>query len=436
MTRRIIIGIGIILILILGYFWFFGGTSQEKAIYAKVKKGKFVIAVASSGELYAKKSVKILGPEGLRRARIWQIKIEQIIPEGTVVKKGDFIASLDRSELSGKIKDKQAELDKALSQFTQSKLDTTLELRELRDKLVNLKYDMEEKRLELQQSKFEPPATIKKVEISLQKAQRAYDQALENYQLKKNKAIAKMQEAGAVLEQAQISVDFMQELMEKFTINAPEGGMMIYQRSWDGQKRREGSTIGAWDPVVATLPDMSVMLSRTYINEVDIRKVKKGQKVKIGLDAFPEKKFTGEVISVANVGEQKPNSDAKVFEVNIEIAEKDTLLLPAMTTSNEITADIIKSTLFIPLESLHTKASKSKKAKDITYVFKKTGTGLVKQEVGIGKTNDNEVEIFAGLKEDEEVLLSKPKNPDSYRLVKLSKSQKDKLDKKSKIAKK
>ena len=70
--------------------------------------------------------------------------------------------------------------------------------------------------------------------------------------------------------------------------------------------------MSTWDPVVATLPDHTTMVSKTYINEVDINTVKVDQKVEIGLDAFPEKKLTGTVIEVANVGEQKPNTDAHV----------------------------------------------------------------------------------------------------------------------------
>ena len=58
--------------------------------------------------------------------------------------------------------------------------------------------------------------------------------------------------------------------------------------------------------MVATLPNLSKMISKTYINEIDISKVKIGQRVEIGVDAFPEKKFTGEVTEVANIGE--PNA--------------------------------------------------------------------------------------------------------------------------------
>lgn len=414
--KRIFIIIGILAVSSLGvYFVWNTGVAPKADVFVKVKKGKFKIAVNNSGEVFAKNSVDILGPDGLRNVQIWQVKIENIIPEGTIVKEGDFVASLDRSELVDKLKNKQSELDKAISQFTQAKLDTTLELREARDNLVNLKFAMQEKKLELQQSKYEPPATIQRAQIEVEKADRAYSQAVENYQLKREKAVAKVQEAAATLAQAQNSVDMMQNLLDKFTVKAPKDGMLIYAREWNGQKKREGATVGAWEPVVATLPDMSVMVSRTYINEVDIRKIKVGQSVEIGLDAFPEKKLTGKVVEVANVGEQKPNSDAKVFEVNIQINERDTLILPSMTTSNLVVAEVLSDVLSVPLESIHSQGD------TLSYVFKKESSGIVRQEIFLGKTNENEAQVLEGLKESEIVMLSKPAGGEKLKLVKLNK---------------
>jgi multidrug efflux pump subunit AcrA (membrane-fusion protein) len=417
MKRRILIITLLVVLLSIGYYFFGRNATQSEDIYTTVKKGKFTISVNSSGELFAKNSVDILGPQGFNSVGVWEVKISTIIPEGTQVKEGDFVASLDGSELVAKLKDRQTELDKANLQYAQAQIDTTLELRQARDELVNLKYAQEEKKLILQQSKYEPPATIRQAEIEADKAERNFKQASENYKIKREKAIAKLQEAGANVEKAQRAVDFIQKLLEDFNIKAPKSGMLIYARDWNGQKKREGARIASWNPVVATLPDMSVMLSKTYINEVDIQKIKVGQMVNIGLDAFPEKKYSGKVITVANVGEQKPNSDSKVFEVDIEVSEKDTTLLPAMTTSNLIIAETLDNVLFVPLESVHNENG-------ITYVFKKSGIGLVKQEVKLGKTNDNEAVILAGLNENEAVMLSIPSNAANIELVRLE-GQKD-----------
>jgi HlyD family secretion protein len=114
--------------------------------------------------------------------------IQNIVDEGTVVKRGDWIATLDRSEFQNKFAAKQIELDKANSKFNQTQLDTTLQMRQSRDELINLKYGVEEKDIVLAQSKFEPPATIKQNEINYDKAKRAFDQATENYKIKNNQS--------------------------------------------------------------------------------------------------------------------------------------------------------------------------------------------------------------------------------------------------------
>ena len=69
--------------------------------------------------------------------------------------------------------------------------------------------------------------------------------------------------------------------------------------------------------MVATLPNLSAMNSKTFVNEIDISKVAVGQTAEIEIDAFAGKKFSGEVFEVANMGEQLKNSNAKVFEVII-----------------------------------------------------------------------------------------------------------------------
>ena len=393
------------LLLIAVLFFFFFRTSSSSAaseLTVKPQHGKFQIEIVTTGELEAKSSVDVLGPTGLRSIQIYQINIDDIVPEGSLVKKSEYIATLDNSQLIEKVKNKQNDLEQSVSEYTQVKLDTALELRAARDELINLQYAVEEKQLVLDQSTYEPPATIKQANIDLEKAKRELSQARSNYKLKYDKAVAQMQEATAELADDQNSLDFLNRMMQQLRITAPEGGMVIYARDWNGKKRTTGSQINTWQPVVATLPDLSTMVSKTYVNEVDIRKVKSGQQVNIGLDAFPDKKLTGKVIEVANVGEQKPNSDSKVFEVTIEIHDNDTTLRPAMTTSNNIVAEVIENAVSIPLESLFNQGD------SITYVIKKNRLGYTKQEVITGPSNENQIVVEQGVDPEDLLLLSYP----------------------------
>ena len=196
--------------------------------------------------------------------------------------------------------------------------------------------------------------------------------------------------------------DAMNLILESFNVLAPEAGMVIYIKGWDGKAVKEGSRIGMWEPTVATLPDLTTMQSKTFVNEVDVRKIKAGQKVLIGLDSDPDKRLKGIVTKVANVGEQRPNSDAKVFEVLVEIEGTDPTLRPSMTTSNKIVSQVLADAVFIPLEGLHTQFD------TITYVFVKDGIKPHKQEVIIGETNANEAVVLAGLLPDDKIYLSLP----------------------------
>lgn len=403
MKKKSLIGAGaIVAVLLLFFLVRQKANSSTNEVVMPVKRGVFKVEIETTGELEAKNSVKILGPTRLREFEIWQVVIQNIVDEGTVVKKGDWVASLDPSTFQTKFSAKQIELEKENAKFIQTQLDTTLVLREARDQLINLKYAVEEKRIVLEQSKFEPPATIKQAQIDVEKANREFEQARENYKIKQRQNAEKMREQSAVFRKVQDEFNNMNAVMAAFTINAPEPGMVIYTKGWDGKPIKAGSQIQMWDPTVATLPDLTKMMSKTYVNEVDVRKVQAGQKVEVGLDAYPDKKLTGVVARVANVGEQRPNSDSKVFEVAVEIDGTDATLRPSMTTSNRIIAKSIDNALYVPLESLHSHAD------SVTYVYKRKGVKASKQEVSIGDANNNDVIIVTGLAESDQVYLSVP----------------------------
>jgi len=196
-------------------------------------------------------------------------------------------------------------------------------------------------------------------------------------------------------------------VLEQFIIMAPASGMVIYKREWNGQKRTVGSDISTWDLTVATLPDMSTMVSKTYVNEIDISKISVGQEVRAGVDAFPEKAYSGKVSEVANIGEQLPNTDAKVFEVVIKLDGTDPILRPSMTTSNSIITKMFKDVLHIPLEAVYSNDS-------MTYVYRKNRT---RQVVVLDEENENEIIVEAGLEEGDKLFLSVPEGADEMRFV-------------------
>ncbi|MCB9234309.1 MAG: HlyD family efflux transporter periplasmic adaptor subunit [Bacteroidia bacterium] len=411
-NRILLIAAGVVLAGIIIWFISRGAKEEKKDVLVKPSRGTFEVSVTTTGELRAKNSVDILGPSGAQKAQIYQLKITDLVDEGTVVLKGEYVGELDKSEMMGKLKDVEANMQKNLSELTTQKLDSTLTLSEARESIVTLIYQLEESKLEKEQAKFEAPAVQRQKEIAYEKAARALERAKENYGTKVKQAEAKVKIAESELDKATRKYEEFNEVVGEFTIKAPENGMVIYDRDWDGRKKVVGSTVRSWNPVVATLPDLSVMESVTWVNEVDIQKIKEGQAVKISLDSDPDKVLDGKVTSVANIGEQRPNSDSKVFEVVILITNQDSTLRPAMTTSNVIEVSRVEDVVYVPLECLHSEDS-------ISFVYKKEGGSLVRQEVKVGMINENEAVIQQGLTEEDEIFLSMPEMPEGPEMVKL-----------------
>ena len=403
--KNTLIILGLLLLVFLVWYFTKPSKSTGQSIKVSVKQGEFIIDVTTTGELEARNSEKIMGPNpsGLRNARIWQYRIESIIPDGTVVDSGAWVATLDRSDLENKIKDQELDVEKLQNQYVKTQLDTTMTLRNARDELINMQYALEEKKIVVDQSIYEPPATQRQAKLDLEKTKRTFSQTTKNYKLKLEKAAADMKEVEANLNKSKRKLKEFVDLKKEFVIKAPKAGMVIYKRSWDGKKQGVGAQISAWNNVVATLPNLTAMNSKTYVNEIDISKVKKGQKAEVSIDAFPDKKFTGIVSEVANMGEQMRNSNAKVFEVIIEVNGYDSVLRPSMTTKNRIITEVIDSAVYIPIECLHSNDS-------VNYVF----MNRRKQQVIPGKSNDNDIIISEGLKPGKEIYIVAPNGAESW----------------------
>jgi len=390
-------------------------SSNLENVIIKVTEAPLIITIHAPGELQARKSEKIKGPDGLRTVGIYQLNIQDLVPEGTVVQAGQFVASLDRSELDSKIKDAQTEIEKIVTQLDQAKIDTAIEMRELRDQLINVRFSLKEKQLTLELSKYEPQAIQQQAQLDLEKTERELAQLESKLKLTKDKSIAKIGEISASYRQQDLKMSRLVDLLGKMNVTAPKSGMVIYINDWNG-KIGPGSQISTWDPTIAELPDLSEMITKAYINEVDITKVILGQKARITLDAFPGKEFYGQVISKANIGEQVRNFDTKVFEVIILLNSIDSLLRPAMTTGLDIKTDSVGNCLQIPLEAIQTDS--------VSFVFKKSKSGFVKQEVITGPSNDLNISIAAGLAAGDEISLNAPAEPDKIQFVYLDGAQK------------
>ncbi|TAJ11547.1 HlyD family efflux transporter periplasmic adaptor subunit [Marinilabiliaceae bacterium JC017] len=404
--RLISWSIGIVGCIILLYLIFRPSINQSDfELSVRVEKKNFTAIVFSSGQLHAENSVSINVPSELssRRLGIYEIKVTQLVEEGTVVDSGGFVASLDHGAVEEAWKNALDDKEKALNGYEDAKVDTTINLNNLRDELLDSRVSLEEKELILEQSIYESPAVKRQARLDVERARRALDQKLRNYDLKKQQEEYKVIRAREEAKRVQDRVSDIKKLFEALEVKAPALGMVIYSFDRAGAKIKVGSTVSPWNPKIAELPDLTSLISKTFINEIDISKIQVGQKVKVGIDAFPHKQFDGEIVNVANIGQVIPGGDAKVFEVIIKIFGFDVDLKPGMTTSNAIVVDKLEDVLVVPLDAVFDNDTSA-------YVILKKNRVWGQQLVEKGPENENHVVILKGVNEADELSLTEKEN--------------------------
>jgi HlyD family secretion protein len=411
MKRTIIISLAVVAVTLVAMFVINKLTSKKDGdhLFTEAIKGDFEISISASGEVLPEYSIDIKAPEVSmgRDFHASDLKIQDIVPEGTEVKEGDYIATLDKTQFDNTLKDERERLSTFRNNLEMKKLDTAVTLTTLRNNIKNQKHTLEEAEITLRNSKFEPPTTIRQAEIDLERQKRLLEQRERGYQLKVAQAKRDIATLTMWYNRIDRRVSSLEEVLAGFIIKAPSPGMVVYKRDRRGNKIKAGSSINPMERTVATLPDLSSLLSKIFISEIEITKVKPGLNVEIGVDAFPNKHFSGKVYTVANIGEKLENTDTKVFEVMVKIEGSDPALRPSMTTSNKVVIKTFSDVIYIPTECVHAGAD------GIPFVYTKNKT---RQIVITGESNDKNIVIERGLKPKQVVYLIQPENAEDFKL--------------------
>ncbi|MCK4244088.1 MAG: efflux RND transporter periplasmic adaptor subunit, partial [Candidatus Omnitrophica bacterium] len=311
---------------------------------ALVKRGDLLISVSEVGTLQPLNKVEIKSEVSGRICKIYY-------REGDFVGKGKKLVELDKSLLLPK-------RDQALSSQEQTKI----------------KMENEKKNLGRFEKLFQEGLI----------AQKEVDDLRTSYQVSQlNYKVAKS------------NLESIEEDLKKTEIYSPISGVIISADKEEGEAI-SGTNSAAQATTIMTVADLSQMVVEVSINEVDIGKLKLGQRARIVLDAFPEQRFKGKVISVA------PSSEITegivTYLVKVKVDKPKSFLKPGMSAEAEISTAKREDVLLVPQSALREKDGKS-------YLQVKRGKGFNPVEVKVGLITEEFAEITTGVKEGEEILL-------------------------------
>ena len=334
--------------------------------------------------------------------RVYQLKIMDVILEGKAVKKGDYIAKLDESQFATMMRDVMQQKEKEDADLRNAVLDSTVTLSGKREAVNNAKLDLEYLKIDLDQSKYESEAYQRKTQVSYQKAENEIGKLRRDYLLERNRLKIQVGRSVSRVAEFQDKINKYMEALASTTIKAPEDGIVMFAKDWMGKTYGKDSEINIWNPLIATLPDMSVAISETYIREIDISKVQLNDSVRITIDALPDKVFWGKVIKIATIGEDHKDFDMKAFKVVVRFEKSDKDMKPGMTVNNDIIVASYKDKLLVPLKAVF-----SKNGKQIVYL--KRGGSITEQEIQLEAENEQYGVVEKAIQEGDVVLLYQPK---------------------------
>ena len=376
--------------------------SDKRKVF-KIKSQSFAIEVAAEGEIRALEYETINIPELMnkRELRIWYLKITDLVSEGTKIKKGDFIAQLDQSEVESRLKSRYEKIDELNSSLETAKLDSTIVLAEKRDRIANIKSNVEENEIKVEQSVYESKAAQRRAQINYEKVLINMNTAKRNYEKELQKQQGKIKRIEKRLKEEEKLKDWLEQLKDELYVTSPSDGIVVYGRAWGGRKIKVNDEVGRWRPIIATIPDLETLVSEAIVKEIDIAKIKIGQYVNIVIDAFPDDIFEAEVIKIANIGQPISGLGMNGFKVVIKINNKGKNILPGMTTFNKITIGNYDDAIAVPRQSVFGNDS-------IKFVYKKQEGKFKRKEVKIAEENDTHIRILEGLEIGDKILLTLP----------------------------
>lgn len=361
---------------------------------AKVKRENFTLTVTatSMGTIKADEEVRLTAQRVGRISRL-------LVREGDIVKSGVLIALLDPDEAMYNLRMAEATL-----QRMQARLN---ELRSVLDPLrIEVETNIDKARANLQEAEkrlrrvmdLKEKGYISQIEVdSTERDYNVTKAAYESAIAGRQQLIAKAEEIKAqeaAVREAENSLSIARLNYDYSFVRSPISGVVTSLPLKIGDTAAKGTLIAS---VVAT----ESLYVEAFIDEADIAKVLKGQKVNIAMDAYPGRTFEGEVYMISPVvlgGKQ----ETRTFEIRVRFKEGDTIIKLGMSADIEVIVDSVKDTLVVPSQAVIERSSEK-------FVFVKRGSKVKLTPVKVGLSSWNLTEIVSGLQEGDVVVI----NPDA-----------------------
>ena len=357
--KKIWISVGVVAVIALLVWLLSGGKKKEEVTFetAKVERKNITTSVTATGTIEPVTSVTV-------GTQVSGIVSKLYVDYNSVVKKGQVIAELDKTNLTSELNTARANLTSAQS-------------------------------------------TLNYESSNYQRYKTLYDKGLVSANDYENARLT-YEKARESVKTAQQSVNKAQTNLGYATITSPIDGIVLSKSVEEGQTVAASFNTPELFTIAKDLTDMQVIAD---IDEADIGGVKEGQRVSFTVDAFPDDHFEGRVTQVRQ--QATTSSNVVTYQVVISAPNKDLKLMPGLTANvtiytqekNDVLAVPAKALRFVPNEALLTKNQKIEDVEAPQKIWTLEGNTFKAHKVETGLTNGMTTEIISGISEGTEVLV-------------------------------
>ncbi len=284
-----------------------------------VTRGDFERELLLTGEIEAVRSLAIKSPQ----TAIFQMRIQFMAEEGTVVKEGDPLLDFDNSSLADRVRELETQILDAETQIVAKRSELASKLKDLEIELAEKKFASDRTRVEA--SIDEEVLSRKEYnerQLASEKAAKELEETKERVERTKQSGTADLDVL--VISRDKLKKDLMSALkdLELLSIKAPAEGLVVYEKRERSTLRfQEGDSCWPGQAVIQ-LPDLSEMQVEFTVNEVDAPLLKEGMPLRVSLDAFPGRDITGVITMIPSMA-VPPEEDSKIaiFRVKASLSE-------------------------------------------------------------------------------------------------------------------
>ncbi|MEW6737055.1 MAG: efflux RND transporter periplasmic adaptor subunit, partial [Acidobacteriota bacterium] len=362
-----------------------------------VRHGDFVLEVTATGTLTASRSIDITAPISNDPHFF---KIARFAPEGSHIQAGETLMELDSQEVTQKLLEYRAELEKSEEDLRKRALEYNSRLSDL-----HVQLEQARTRLGIARLKLDVPAElISQQQLKQDRLELAQAEAESKLLQEKNAALERMSKAELLVLENNIANTRLrmaqaETLQKACIVKAPIAGTVLYKVLANGEKRKVGE-LTCHHEIVLQIPDLSTLRLEAMVEEDVAGRIRVGQPVRIKLDAVADENLTGKIVSVGSVLRAKRwDIPIKVIDVIIELDQKIERMTAGMTAIGQIEVERISNLLLVPMRAVQENNGYiSVRVIDIN-------GKITERPISVGRRNQQFIEVLSGLHEGERVVI-------------------------------